>query len=126
MTSAISRRLPPQRLVTLMNPVGRLVPRAPLHPPRAGGAILLHLAGRRSGRRYDIPVGYVDVDGRLVVVTQHRWRANVRDGAEVGVTRKGVRRTMHARLDEEPGAAAATLQAARATPVHHSCGEPPE
>jgi hypothetical protein len=111
MTSAVSRRIPPQRLVTLMNPVVRLVLRSPLHRLVDGGLILLHVTGRRSGRRYDIPVGYVDVDGTLVVVTQHGWRGNVRGGAEVGVTREGVRRTMHADLGEEPAAVAAVLHA---------------
>jgi hypothetical protein len=109
MTTAISRSTPPQRLVTLMNPVVRAALRSPLHSAVDGALLILHVTGRRSGRRYDIPVGYVDLDGRFVVVTQHTWRANLRGGADVGVTHAGRQRRMHAELDEEHGAVAATL-----------------
>lgn len=111
MTVAVSRSAPPQRLVTLANPLVRAVLRSPLHGTVDGAMIILHVKGRRSGRRYDIPVGYVEVDGRSVVVTQHAWRANLRGGADVEVTHEGRRRPMHADLEEEPAAVAATLHA---------------
>ncbi|HVN10904.1 MAG TPA: nitroreductase/quinone reductase family protein [Kineosporiaceae bacterium] len=111
MTTAVTRDAPPQRLVTLFNPVVRGLLASPLHRVADGALLVLHLRGRRTGRRYDIPVGYVDLDGRLVVVTQHAWRVNLRGGADVEITHRGRRRQMHADLDEEPTAVATVLRA---------------
>lgn len=109
----IARTLPPQRLVTAFNPLVRAVLRSPLHSAFDTSLLLLHVTGRRSGRTYDIPVGFTDLgDGRLLVVTQHRWRANLRGGADVEVTLGGRRAPMHANLVEEPAAVALVLQVA--------------
>ena len=72
---------------------------------------MLHLTGRKTGRRYNIPVGYVDMEGRLAVVTVARWRVNLRGGADVEVTRHGRLRPMHALLDEDPASVAVSYQA---------------
>jgi hypothetical protein len=111
MTTAVSRSTPPQRLINLMNPLVRAILRSPLHAAADNALLILHLTGRRTGRRYDIPVGYVELDGRFIVVTQHTWRSNLRGGADVEVTYAGRRRPMHADLDEEPASVAATLHA---------------
>lgn len=112
MTSTLSRTVPPQRLITLMNPMMCVLLRSPLHRAFDNALLILHVIGRRTGHRYDIPVGYLDVDGRFVVVTQHRWRRNLRGGADIEVTHAGRRQPMHADLDEEPASVAATLDAA--------------
>jgi hypothetical protein len=112
MTSALNRTVPPQRLITAMNPMMCVLLRSPLHRALDNALLILHVTGRKTGRRYDIPVGYLNVDGRLVVVTQHRWRRNVGGGADIDVTRGGHRQPMHADLDEEPATVAATLNAA--------------
>ena len=109
MTTTLSRRIPPQRLVRLMNPLVRAMLRSALHRALDNALLILHITGRRTGRRYDIPVGFMDLGSGLVVVTQHRWRANLRGGADVEVTHAGRRRPMHAELDEEPASVAATL-----------------
>jgi hypothetical protein len=109
MTAVVTRSTPPQRLVTAMNPVVRAVLRSPLHGAVDRGLIMLHVAGRRTGRRYDIPVGYVDLGGRFLIVTQHAWRANLRGGVTLDVTYAGRRRPMRAELDEDPASVAATL-----------------
>jgi hypothetical protein len=72
--------------------------------------VVLHVTGRKTGRRYDIPVGYVLIDGRLTVITVAAWRVNLRGGADVEVTWRGRRRRMHAMLDEEPAAVAVACQ----------------
>jgi hypothetical protein len=109
-SSPVGRRQPPQRLITFMNPLVRGLLASPLHGPFDPALLTLHVRGRRTGRRFDIPVGYVDLDGRLLVVTTHGWRANVRGGCEVEVTHGGRRRRMHAELDEDPASVAATLR----------------
>jgi hypothetical protein len=109
-STTLSRRLPPQRLITLVNPLIRGVLASPLHAAVDAGLLTLHLTGRRTGRRYDIPVSYVDLDGRLLVVTQHRWRANLRGGQDIEVTHRGQRRPAHAEVDEEPASVAVALR----------------
>ncbi len=111
MSSVISHRPPPRRLVRFSNPLVRGLIRSPLHAVTDSFLLLLHVRGRTTGRLYDIPVGFVDLGGHLVVVTEHAWRVNVRGGAEVEVTHGGRRTTMHAELDDEPAAVAATLHA---------------
>lgn len=69
-----------------MNPLMRAVLRSPLHRLASNSLLLLHLTGRKSGRQYDIPVGYHNIDGQLTVFTNSPWRANIRDGADVEIT----------------------------------------
>lgn len=109
MTEVISHSVPPQRLITLLNPIVRLALASPLHVVLDPALLTLHVTGRVTGRHYDIPVGYVDMGGRLVVVTQHRWRANLRGGGYVEVTHKGRRMPMYAELDEGHASVARTL-----------------
>jgi len=109
----IGRTVPPQRLVTAVNPVVRAILRSPLHAAFDANLLLLHVAGRRSGRTYDIPLGFTDLgDGGLLVLTQHRWRVNLRGGADVEITHCGHRTPMHAELIEDPAAVASVLQVA--------------
>jgi hypothetical protein len=109
-STTVSRRIPPQRLVTLMNPLVRGLLASPLHGAVDSALLTLHVTGRRTGRRYDIPVGYVEIDGRLLVVTQHRWRANLHGGRDVELTLHGRRRGMYAELEEDPASVARALR----------------
>ena len=78
----------------------------PLLRSRAGRGMhelaLLSFSGRRSGKRYDVPVAYHELDGNGIVLTRSRWRVNFRGGADVEVTQEGRRRPMRAELIEDP------------------------
>ena len=65
-------------LVKMGNPLVRMLLGSPLHRVLDDFFLVLHLTGRKTGRRYDIPVGYVDMEGKLAVVTVARWRVNLR------------------------------------------------
>jgi hypothetical protein len=106
MTSAITRNVPPDGLVRVINPAARLLLRSPVHRLLDPTVLLLHVTGRKTGRRYDIPIGYTSVSGRLILVTVARWRVNLRGGADVEVTRYGHRQPMRALLDEDPASVA--------------------
>ena len=110
MTNAVKRTVPPATLIRLGNPLVRLLARSPLHEMLDGSVVLLHVTGRKTGRRYDVPVNYTDIDGRLTVVTIAGWRVNLRGGADVEVTWRGRRRRMHALLDEDPASVAVSYQ----------------
>ena len=103
MTSIVKRSVPPPALVKMGNPLVRLL--------LGDSFLVLHLTGRKTGRRYDIPVGFVDMEGKLTVVTIARWRVNLRGGADVEVTLHGRLRPMHALLEEDPAAVAVSYQA---------------
>ncbi len=96
---AIEPRHPPAALMKLVNPVvRRLVARG-----RAGEQLLvLHLTGRRTGQRYDVPAGYQLVDGVPTVFTNSGWRHNCAGGADVEVTLRGERRAARATLVDDP------------------------
>jgi hypothetical protein len=111
MTSTVKRSVPPHTLVKMGNPLVRLLLGSPLHGMLDDSFLVLHLTGRKTGRRYDIPVGYVDMEGKLAVVTVARWRVNLRGGADVEVTLRGCLRPMHALLEENPAAVAVSYQA---------------
>jgi len=111
MTSTVKRSVPPPALVTMGNPLVRMLLGSPLHGVLDDSVLVLHLTGRKTGRRYDIPVGYVDMEGKLAVVTVARWRGNLRGGADVEVTLRGHRRPMHALLEEDPASVAVSYQA---------------
>ncbi len=110
MTSMVKRSVPPPTLVKVGNPLVRMLLGSPLHGMLDDSFLVLHLTGRKTGRRYQIPVGYVDMAGRLAVVTVARWRVNLRGGADVTVRLRGRLRPMHALLEEDPVSVAVSYQ----------------
>ncbi|GAA3638881.1 hypothetical protein [Microlunatus ginsengisoli] len=110
MTTAISRRIPPQRLINALNPLVRVALESPLHAALDNALLVLHVYGRKTNRRFDIPIGYAAVQHRLITVTQHTWRVNLRGGADIDVTYRGHRHRMRADLDEDPTTVAADLR----------------
>jgi hypothetical protein len=111
MASTVKRAVPPPTLVKMGNPLVRMLLGSPLHGVLDDSFLVLHLTGRKTGRRYDIPVNYVDMGGKLSVVTVARWRVNLRGGADLEVTLHGCRRPVHAVLDEDPASVAVSYQA---------------
>src|SRR5262245_9305990 len=85
------------RLMTQLNPVVAWVLRSPLHPLLGRMFVLLRVTGRRTGRRYWIPVGYQrDGDTITVLVSKaprKQWWRNYREPGPVEVFLRG--RTLH-------------------------------
>jgi len=79
------------------NPIVRLLLRSPLHPLLSGAVLLLTYTGRRSGRRYTIPVQYARTDRRVVIWPadhqRKRWWRNLSSPAPVELRIRG--RTVH-------------------------------
>jgi len=87
-----------------------------LHFLLSGGALILTVTGRKSGRRYDVPVNWVPSgDGSLVVFTGKGWSGWWRnvgvEGTPVSVTLRGERLAATARLVEETDAVERGLRA---------------
>jgi hypothetical protein len=62
---------------------------------------LLCFVGRRTGTRYEVPVGYHELDGEPLVLTGSAWRVNLRGGADVEYVHEGRRVPMRAELIED-------------------------
>jgi len=84
----------------LRTPLGRLV------RPFA----LLEFSGRRSGRRYCVPVGWHESDDGPVVLTPSPWRINFAGGAHITAHYRGRRQHMTGILVTDPATVAAVLQ----------------
>jgi hypothetical protein len=94
----VERRHPPAALVRLGNPlVRRLITRG----LAADQLLVLHYAGRRTGRRYDVPVGYHLIGGVPTVLTNSPWRRNFLGGLAIEVTYRGARRAAEATLVDD-------------------------
>jgi deazaflavin-dependent oxidoreductase (nitroreductase family) len=68
----------PKWLVRIANAVTNLALLAgiPRPPYTRKNALIIETVGRRSGKRYRIPVGYIDDGGRIIVVVEDGRRAH--------------------------------------------------
>ncbi len=105
---AVERVTPPKAPYRVVNRVMRWLLSSPRRSTRVGRhLLLLHITGRVSGRRLVFPVAYRTLDdGRLMVLTNSTWRANLRGRPDVEVTLLGRRRSARAQLVEDPQAVA--------------------
>ena len=103
---AVTVSHPPEGLLHAVNPALRFLLRTPL----AGGArkqlMVLNFTGRKSGRRYSIPVSAHRIDNDLYALTGAGWKANFRDGATAEVLLDGKTTTMRGELIRDPATVA--------------------
>jgi F420H(2)-dependent quinone reductase len=75
------------------NPLVTAILRSPLHPMLSRSVMLLTVRGRRTGKWYTVPVGYVSQDGALDVLVANRqvktWWRNLEGGAPVELGLRG-------------------------------------
>ena len=101
------------------NPVMRGLLRSPAGGPVRRQFMVLRFFGRKTGRRYDIPVVAHRLDGELYALTDAPWRNNFRGGTDVEVTLDGHVTRMRGQLLDDP-AAVAPLYAGAIALVHGS------
>ena len=100
---AVQDAPPPKAVLRLLNPLLVALLRSPLHRLASRNFMLLTVTGRKSGRRYTLPVGrHEQPDGTFVLSAGGNWRHNLREGADVRVTLDGQERKAHAMLEEDP------------------------
>jgi hypothetical protein len=77
----------------LANRVVRGMLRTPLLSSAMGSRLVtLYIVGRKSGRRYTIPVAYTRDKGDLLIGTPFGWGRNLRTGEPIEILLKGRRR----------------------------------
>ncbi len=82
----IKSSVPSLRVLHAINPVVGAILRSPLHRLLSDRLVLLTYRGRKTGKRYTIPVGYAREGDALVVPSAHAWWRSLRWGAPVTVT----------------------------------------
>lgn len=63
--------------------------------------ILLYVFGRKSGKRYAIPIAYMEHDGKVLIGTQFGWSRNLRTGDPIQVRYKGQLRSAEVEVVED-------------------------
>jgi hypothetical protein len=101
MTAVVRDARPPTAMVAAINPILRALLRTPF-ARLAKHLALLEFSGRRSGRRYRVPVGWHQADGVPVVFTPAPWRANFQGGAPTTVHHRGRSQHMTRRSSRTP------------------------
>jgi hypothetical protein len=83
----------------LVNKIVRALLSTPLLGALAGQRLItVYVVGRKSGRRYAVPVAYTRRDGSLLVGTQFGGARNLRTGEPVHIRLAGKRRPADVRL----------------------------
>ncbi|MDF0531803.1 nitroreductase/quinone reductase family protein [Tsukamurella sp. 8F] len=81
-------------LQNVMNAAMRTALKLPVVSGLIGRRLLtLYVTGRKSGKRYEIPVAYTPHDGALLVGSPFAWGKNLRTGEPIEVQLRGQRRT---------------------------------
>jgi deazaflavin-dependent oxidoreductase (nitroreductase family) len=84
---------------SLVNRVIRGLLRTPLLSRLVGGRLVtVYVTGRKSGRRYAVPVAYTRHEGDLLIGTPFGWGRNLRTGQAVTIRLKGRRRVAEVRV----------------------------
>ena len=75
----------------LYNPIVILLLHSPLHSLMDKSTILITFTGRKSGKKYTIPVSFVRDGDNLMMISQreHSWWKNLRGGAQVTLYMQG-------------------------------------
>ena len=111
-TSPRAQTLPAQAVV---NRMVRGLLRVPLLSRMVGGRLVtVYVVGRKSGRRYAVPVAYTRHEGDLLIGSPFGWGRNLRTGEPVTIQLRGRRRPADVRvIADEPGVVDAYATMAR-------------
>lgn len=79
------------RLFAFINPIVVVMARSILHRVLSHQVVVLEFSGRRSGRRYTLPVSYLRRDGEVLCMTERNgiWWRNLQGAVPVQLTLDG-------------------------------------
>jgi len=85
------------------NHIVRFMLRSPLHGIMSSSTMLLTYTGRKSGKKYTLPIGYLRQDDTLTTITSRSrvWWRNLRRGADVTVLMQGKQYKAHGEVVED-------------------------
>ncbi len=105
-THAITTSHPPPVVLRVVNPVVRLLLHTPLRGPAGKELMVLSFSGRKTGRRYSIPLSAHRIDDSLYAITGAQWKSNFRGGATAQVLHDGKTATVRGEFIDDPATVA--------------------
>src|SRR5690348_13751973 len=99
--TAPQRREPPKALFAVLNPIMKTLVRSPLHGALSKSLMTMTVTGRKSGKRYVIPIGYTQIGETIYCGTKGGWYKNLRGGAPVVLRLRGRDVPATARVTED-------------------------
>jgi hypothetical protein len=97
---------PPQAILRIVNPILKSLLRTPLLGGARKQLMVVSFNGRKTGRRYSVPVSAYQIDGELYALVGAPWKRNFRNGTAADVLHNGKSTAMHGDLIEDPAAVA--------------------
>jgi hypothetical protein len=98
---------PPEAILRFVNPMLKSLLRTPLMGGARKQLMVVSFSGRKTGRRYSVPVSAHQIDGQLYALVGAPWKRNFRNGTSADVLHDGKSTPMHGDLVEDPAAVAA-------------------
>jgi hypothetical protein len=95
---AVDAGHPPDLMLRLVNPVLSLLLRVPFAGSALKNFMVLSFTGRKTGRRFSIPLSAHVIDGHLYALTSAAWKHNFRGGAPAKVVYNGKSTAMRGEL----------------------------
>ncbi|MBJ7339336.1 hypothetical protein [Mycolicibacterium sp.] len=89
---------PPQLVMGLLNPTLRTALRIPSIGASLKDFMLIEFTGRKSGRRFSLPISPHHLDGTLYGMAEAGWKHNFADGAPAEVWYAGRKTAMWGQL----------------------------
>lgn len=103
---AVTVSHPPAAILRAVNPITRLLLHTPLSGALRKQMMVVSFNGRKSGRRYSIPLSAHQIDNDLYAMTSAPWKHNFREGATAEVLHDGKTTTVRGELIQDRAAVA--------------------
>jgi hypothetical protein len=98
---AVTVSHPPAALLRAVNPIARFLLRTPVAGTLRKQMMVVSFNGRKTGRRYSIPLSAHQIDNDLYAMTSAPWKHNFREGATAEVQHGGKTTTMRGELIQD-------------------------
>ena len=89
MVAGTTTNHPPRQIPKFLNQILSFILRSPLHRMMSSQIMLISFRGRKTGKRYTTPVGYMRDGQQLTLFTDHQWWKNLSNNAQVSVLVQG-------------------------------------
>ena len=98
---AVAFSHPPAAVLRVVNPILQFLLRTPVMGAARKQLMVVTFTGRKTGRRYSVPLAAHRIDNHLYALTGAPWQRNFRDGAAAEVFRDGKTTTMQGELIQD-------------------------
>jgi hypothetical protein len=103
---AVTISHPPAALLRAVNPVLGFLLGTPLAGPLRRQMMVVNVTGRKTGRRYSIPLSAHQIDNAVYALTSAPWKNNFRGGGPAEVVHNGKSTAMTGELITDPAVVA--------------------